>query len=322
MSDRFEAAVTLASEQLLARIYSRYESEDDLRVLKELSVDQADDLGRRILALPDDDIAMLLYYYSFDLSYDDISELLQRDVIKGKLQYIERILSSGMGLAGNEGIGKESMRCACKVALEEYTKVEEPLITPRYSRRFIRKMRKLKVIRGHPIYIQALQKIAIIFIVLGVSFSAALGVNAEFRERVFRWFVETFPQFSEFRLGAAPAGLGTSFEELQLFRPTFIPEGYYLESVFEMYPSIYLDYFNNDRDILTIIGHLPEYAIIALNTEDADVEIVSFRGEDAFYWTLDGVSYFVFVIDGYHFNIVGRIDKELIVQIAESLEVL
>jgi len=264
---------------------------------------------------------MLLFRYSFGLAYDEISEVLKQDTVKGKLRFVESILATGMGFSEGEGIGKESMQRACETALEEYTKVEGPVITPKYSRKFQKKMRKLKVMRPPKMYINVLQKVAIIFIVLSVGFGTALGVNAEFRERVHRWFVDTFPLFSEFRLDAAPVGTEVNFEELILFRPTFIPEGYILESVFELYPSIYLDYFNSNRDMLTIVGHMPGDAFIAVNTEDAEVEAVSFRGEDAFYWTREGVSHFVFVLDGYHFNIFGRIDKSSLVQIAESIEI-
>jgi len=61
--------------------------------------------------------------------------------------------------------------------------------------------------------------------------------------------------------------------------------------------------------------------VIALSTEGAEVEIVIFHGEEAFYWTSMGISNLVFVLEGYHFNIFGQIDKAVIVQIAENLKI-
>jgi len=323
MSKNFNSALAKASKQSLNETHNRYETEEDSRIFEELSANQESDLGQRILALPDDDIAILFFHYSFGISYDDISDILELDTVKGKLRYIEQVLSSGMGLSGGWGISKDSMCRACKIALDEYTKAEGPDVIPIYSRQFIRKMRELGVVRtSSSIYVKMLQKVAIILVILGISFGAALGVYAEFRERVFRWFTETFPQFSEFILASDLTDAETSFGELLRYRPEFIPDGYFLDFVFELHPSVYFNYVNSDGEMLTIIGRLPDISPIALNTESAEVEITSFRGEDAFFWTLDGISHYVFILDGYHFSIIGRIEKESIVQIAESLEIL
>jgi len=319
MNENFQSALTLASEELLEKIYSRYETENDVGVFWELSADQTSDLARRILALPDDDIAMLFFYYSFGLNYGEMAKLLEQDAIKGKLRYVEQLLSTGMGFTENERIGKESLQRACGIALDEYIKVGSPVVRPKYSTKFRNKMRELKVVRGRLKYIDVLQKVAIVFVVLGVCFGAIFGANAQFRERVNRWITQTFPQLSEFRLEAAPAGIEVNFEELILFRPTFIPEWYALESIFELYPSIYLDYINDNEDRLTIIGHLPGVARISMSTEDADIESLIFNGEEAFFWERNGVFFLVFVLDGYHFNIIGRHDRDVLMQIAEGI---
>ena len=321
MSENFQLALALASEELLDIIYSRYEDECKTNAPIELSTEQTSDLAQRILALPDDDIAMLVFYYSFSLTYDEIAELLEQDAIKGKLRYVEQLLSTGMGFTENERIGKESLQRACGIALDEYIKVGSPVVRPKYSIKFRNKMRELKVVRGRPKHIDVLQKVAIVFVVLGVCFGAVLSANAQLRERVNRWITQTFPQFSEFRLEAAPAGIEVNFEELILFRPTFIPEWYALESIFELYPSVYLDYINDNEDRLTIIGHLPGVARISMSTEDADIESLIFNGEEAFFWERNGVFFLVFVLDGYHFNIIGRHDRDVLIQIAEGIEI-
>jgi len=197
---------------------------------------------------------------------------MEQDAIKGKLRYVEHILSTGMGFSEANRIGRESLQRACTVALDEYIKVESPVIHPKYSQKFKNKMRELKVVRDRPKYIGVLQKVAIVFVMLGISFGIVFGANAQLRERVNRWITQTFPQFSEFTLAADPA-ITTSFEQLQLFRPTFIPDGYFLETTFELYPSVYLDYISSERHMLTIIGHLPGDSTIAMSSEDAEVEI-------------------------------------------------
>ena len=320
--NNFELALASASKRVLDKEHQRFEVQQDLRTFKELSGEQVLDLARRILVLPDDDIAILIFHYVYNVTYDGIAELLKQGTIMGKMRYVEHILSSGMGLLEDEGIGAESMRGACEIALEEYTRVESPGIGPKYSRRFVKKMRELKVIRDRSLYIRVLQKVAIVFIVLSVSFGTALGVNAEFRERVFNWFTETFPQFSEFRLGTGPEAIEVTFEQLLLFRPVFIPDGFQPDLFFEAYPlAIFFEYSNSYGDRLFIAGHMPEHAIAALSAEGADVEVTSFRGEEAFYWEVDGIAYFVFVLDGYHFNIIGQIDRQTIMQIAESIKI-
>ena len=321
MKNSFDSALTLASEQLLFVIERRYEAEKDSIIFVELSVDQASDLANKILVLPDDDIAMLLLRYSFGFNDAAISAIIRHDRVKGKMRYIERLLSTGMGLSEMEGIGRDSIRSACKIVLEKYTEDESTEISPRYSHQFLRKMQDLKLIRGHSrIFFKVLQKAAAVLIVLGLVFGVVLGVNAEFREKVYHWIIETFSKFSEFTLNSNKESEEYSFEELLLYTPTFMPDGYKIESTVGLNPSIYYNCINDDGDILIIIGHLPEKAIISLNTENAEIEEVIFGDEDAFYWEKDGISYFVFVLDGYHFNIFGQINRDVIIQIAKNIK--
>jgi len=58
MGESFQTALTLASEGLLAEIYKHHEGECETNAPVELSAEQTFDLAQRILALPDDDIAM------------------------------------------------------------------------------------------------------------------------------------------------------------------------------------------------------------------------------------------------------------------------
>ena len=322
MDEIFDSALASASRQALTQTQQYYESEDIVKKCVGLDSNQIFDLSEKILALPDDDISLLLLYYSFGLAFEDISSLLQLGNVKGKLKYTEHLLATGIGLSESEIIDKVSMRGACNSALDVYTKDQYFEVAPLYSRNFIREMQKLKLVRTQVnLYINVLQKMAIIFLVIVISFGIAFGVNAQFRESTYRWFKETFQQFTEFVLTTNEAESELSFQELLMHRPIFIPDGYTLESIKELFPSIYFDLINTEGEMLTIIGHLPNEAIIALNTEGAEVERVLFRGEYAYYWKLDSVSYFVFILDGYHFNIIGRLDRDKIVKIAENIKI-
>jgi len=323
MNEIFYSALKSASGQVLTQTQQYYGTEDIVKKSIELDPIQVFDLSKKILALPDDDISLLLLYYSFGLAFEDISSLLQLGNVKDKLKYADHLLATGIGLSKSEMIDNFSMRDACNSALDAYAKDEDLDVVPTYSRNFVREMQKLKLIRTHAnIYINVLQKVAVIFLVIVISIGIAFGVNAQFRESVYRWFRDTFQQFTEFMLTTNETSRSEpSFQELLMHRPIFIPDGYTLESIKELFPSVYFDFINTEGEMLTIIGHLPNEAIVALNTEGAEVERVLFREEYAYYWTLDCISYFVFILDGYHFNIVGRLDREKIVKIAENIKI-
>ena len=320
MNNSFFSELNQASEQLLAEVQRQYELEEYSKIPFELDENQISDLAQKINSLSDNDIAILLLRYVYALEYNDISSILKQNNVKGQLKYVEHLLSVGMSIPEHQSIHEDNMRSACEIALKEYTKNENADILPRYSRKFFKNMRKIKAVRGQPkTFCSVLQKAAIIFIVLGLSFGIALGVNAELRERVYRWVLENFPQFSEFRMITDAETTENSFEDLLYYKPTYIPDGYWEQSSMELYPSIYFEYINADGNMLTIIGHLSNDALISLNTEGIEIEQVSFRGEDAFYWEKDEITYFVFGLDGYHFNIIGQVDREIIVNIAENI---
>lgn len=226
-----------------------------------------------------------------------------------------------MGLSETEGISRDGIRSACKIVLEKYTEDEGAEISPRYSYQFLKRMQSLKLVRGPSlIFPNVLQKVAAVSIILGLAFGITLGVNAEFREKTYHWIIETFTKFSDFILNLDEKSEEYSFEELVLYKPTFLPDGYKIDSTLDLNPSVYYNCINDNGDTLIIIGHLPEKAIISLNTENAEIEEVIFGDEDAFYWEKDGISYFVFGVDGYHFNIFGQINRDVIIQIAENIK--
>lgn len=323
MYDYLTSALISASEQLLAETYVQLESTEESVVYVELSSEQTKLLARKILVLPEDDIAILLLHYALGMDFEAIARVLKQDLIRGKLSYSERLLSTGMGLSEAERIGHHSLRSACQVALKGYTDFPELYMeaSPRYSRSFMKTMRRINAVRNplKPIY-RILQRAAIFLVVFGISFGIALSVNAELRASVYRWFVETFPQFSNFSLQSGSESEEPSYEELLLYEPTFIPDGYIEMLVENFPPSVFHVYKSDAGDLLGIIGNMPDGDPISLNTEGVEMEITTFRGEEAFYWEKDGVSYFSFIINSYQFNISAHLKRDVIMKIAENIK--
>lgn len=318
MSHNFESTLAAASNNVLAEIHNRYESEGDDRSLVKLAPNQISDLSKRLLAFPDDDVAMLLLHYAFGFDYDSIAVLLKQDTVKGRIRYIEQLLSGGMGLLESQGIDSDSLRAVCRVALDNYVSGENMGTAHEHIKAARRTKSDRKPFR---VIFSVLQKVAVVFITVSISFGIALGVNAEFREKVYQWFIETFPHFSAFTLGTETTEADLSFDNLCLYRPTYIPEGYREKSIDAVFPSIYYDYTDDEGTLLTIVGNLPNQSSISLNTEDESVEKTIFQGQDAYYWEKDGVSFFVFVLDGYHFDVFGQFSIDEIVRVAENIKI-
>lgn len=103
---------------------------------------------------------------------------------KGAFRFYRSLLSSCMGLAQNQIISDNSFAKACKAALKEYLRTELKEDMPDST---VGKNRK----RNFP-FRKIGKAVAVVAIAATLLFSTVMVANAELREKVITWVIETF----------------------------------------------------------------------------------------------------------------------------------
>ncbi len=275
-------------------------------------------LAKKLLALPAEYLHILLFRYCFHATPAETEELLGIENALGKQRYIHQALSSLMEME-NALIDDRSMKRACGLALGEYTDYRDLPITarPKYSYGFQRKLKKIRAAQRFPTVVLLAVKYAAAFLLTcAVGFSAAFALNADFRERVVDWVVQTFPQFSSFSWsetesedlpGLSAGGLTVGY----------VPEGFVLSDSDKMHSMIIYHYAGAQGGTMTII--FAANATFYSDTEDAEITETLFKGNSSFYWQKEGRTHFIWSQDGLACQIIASLDLDTVMKIAENI---
>jgi len=283
-------------------------------------------LAHRLLHIPTDYLTVLFMKYYFRLSNDDIAEFTDKRHINGHLHYINEMLCAIMELPEKSYLHSDTLKSACRMAMIKYC-MSAPegaiVLEPKYSNKFRKALKMIPAVKPPPsLIIVIARRVAVFALVMLVSFSAALAVNAEMRARFFEWVRNTFQQFTEF--GAVhPSGAidVEDYAELLLMRPHHIPEGFRLLAEPFFSPTFAERIYINDleeRIIFTV--SIPYGTLQAHDTEGAVVEVTEFLGQPAFIWGNQGITYFIWQQDGMECSIVSNLPKTVVIEIANSVQ--
>ncbi len=307
MSGKFEellelAAVTSFNKEILSNENSL--ENDFIKV--NLGHEQRNQLAEKILLLPPKGMFVLFAKYCFHLTPSETTIFFQIENPTGYLLYHLKMLSVIMGLAEGELISNNQMKEACKAALNEYLKEEFYAD----NSQIVLSRPKIKV--G---FRKLVKKAAVAAIVATMSFSTMMVANAEFREKVISWMVETFEKYSIFELKNDDAQL---MENLQKYAPSYIPNGFQLDNTVNQPSLILFEYSNENSDYLDILISIANTRVY-LDTEGVPTEELELLGSTAYYFNKDGVNSLVFEKDGFHFEVDGSISKNDLIRVAEGI---
>lgn len=274
-------------------------------------------LAKKMSLLPADYQTILYCRFCFGFSAKDTAEAFEMGNVTGQLRYVQNMLAFFIGIE-EARIDDASMSEAAHTAFEAYTAVDEaiPLVTPKYSARFRRKLRSIKAAQRWKDYVVlAARRVAVVLLVCTIGFSSMLVANAEMREQFFTWLVETFPQFSAF----IPSSNYTSVErldELDMFTFDYVPQGFTLRNTLRVGNVISYEYENEQfkRISVGITTETTNY----LNTEGAPVKKAAFKDDYAYSWVRGEKSYIVWLQDGFYFDIIGDCSPEEVLKMAEN----
>lgn len=293
----------------------------DKIVYQPLSYEQVDKLAEKIALLPLEYRNILFFRYSFNTAPSDTEEMLEIEKPISKLRYIQKMLSGFMGLK-DSWIDNESMKKSCQIALAEETKIHDNIIglhQPNYSKDFRRKLKEIKIKRYPSRIFMSIAKIVAIFILVFVlSFSAVLVVNAEAREKVFDWIIERFPKFSVFI--SKDIDEDNESVELTSFTINYIPERFELVDINQGRKMLIYNYLGeNNQEFYIKLLDLSDEGKSYYDTEGAEVEEIIFKGSQGYIWETNEMTYLIWHQYGVEFHIVGNLNKDEILKVAENI---
>lgn len=264
------------------------------------------ELSEKVLLLPHQGIVLMFSRYCFRLSSEEAEMFFHLKNAKGQFRFYSELLSSCMGLAENQMISDASFSKACKAALKNYLRAElkEGIFDKTYKRS------KLSV---PPRKIG--KAVAVAVITLTLLFSTCMVANAQFREKVIAWVIETFEKYSVFELRSDGE---TERSDLHSYKPTYLPEGAELMETIEQTVFIGYKYIIGGSESFSIwIGQTD--IRIYTDAENADIEPLDRDGVTGYFFRKDDLKYMCFERDGCFFSVYGSLDMEELIKIAAGI---
>ena len=158
-------------------------------------------------------------------------------------------------------------RVMLDAARQEYGDLMEELPEYDFSPEFERKMRKLVCRANHPVWHRVTQAAACLFLAVLLSGCAVLAVSAEAREALAGWVREVYETSFIYRF----FGTGSESSAYVLYRPSYVPAGYWAEKEHISRNVVSITYYNDagERAIFTCFfnGATPVIQIVREGTE-------------------------------------------------------
>ena len=264
------------------------------------------ELSEKILYLPHQGIVLLFSRYCFRLSPKETEKFFQLENAKGRFRFYRELLSSNMGFSSAQVISDDSLNQACRIAMKTYLHMElkeDPAANSAGKR------------RTHIAFRRFGKAVAVAAITITLLFSTAMVANAQFREKVIAWVVETFEKYSIFELQSD--GENTQ-PDLQSYKPTYLPDGAELQNTVEL-PEFYgYEYAIDDTAYFSIWLSQSDIRIY-IDAENADVEPFDKDGITGYFFKKEDLNYVCFERDGCSFSVYGLLDMDELIKIAAGI---
>ena len=263
-------------------------------------------LGEKILCLPQQGVTLLFSRYCFRLSPQETEFFFQIKNAKGQFRFYRDLLSSSMGLSSEEVISDASLEQACELALKDYLRTELKENPAAHSGRKG---------RSHLLFRRIRKAIAVAAVVLALSFSMAIAVNVQFREKVITWVVETFERYSVFELQSDGE---TVQPDLQSYKPTYLPDGAELLDTIVQPEMVTYEFVIDDSNSFEILLSKSDTKVY-LNAENAEINSFNQNGVAGYFFEKEDLNYVCIEHDGCFFAVCGSIDLDELMKISAGI---
>lgn len=156
-------------------------------------------------------------------------------------------------------------------------------------------------------------KVAGIALIFLISFALLVGANAYAQNRIFKWIVNTFDEYTSLNI----AEEDTFNKDAVSIKIGYVPEGFELKKK-TLSRGVDTYYYKNENKQL-IIKFLYDSINTGLNTENAVQEEFELDDIKVITWKKEMKNYFVFSKDGIGCQIYGDITKDEFIKIYNDI---
>ena len=273
----------------------------------DLQKDELRALSEKILLLPHQGMLLLFSRYCFHLSPEETESFFEVQNAKGRFRYYRELLSACMGLEQNQVISDASFRAACKTALKEYLRCEmdeEEALASDAEKRSRPRLTFKRIWRS----------VAIAAIIACMIFSTVMVANADIREKVITWVVETFERYSLFELKRDDPTL----QDLRSYKFTYLPEGVTLLNSTEDINLLQYEYGIDGLPAFNFLISQSDTRIYA-DTENTDIHSLEINGTAGFWFEKESLNFVFFELDGCYCSIYGSLEINELIKVASGV---
>lgn len=285
-------------------------AENDDCISVDLHQSQIHELSKKILLLPHQGIVLLLSRYCFRLSPEETEMFFHLENAKGCFCFYKELLSSCMDFDAGQVISDDAFGKACHIALKDYLHNELEADANGEA---------AGNSRVHIAFRKVWKTVAIASITLTLLFSTCMVANAQFRERVISWVIETFEEYSMFELHSDELD---EPQDLTDYQATYLPNGANLQDTIKQTnedPGVVIyEYAIGESEDFTILISQSDNRVY-FDTENTEIEPLNKDGVTGYFFKKDDISYLCFERDGCFFSFYGFIDTDELIKIAAGI---
>lgn len=267
---------------------------------------QIRELSEKILRLPHQGIVLLFSRYCFRLSPEEAEKFFHLKNAKGRFRFHKRLLSSCMGFDEDHMISDTTFGTACNSALKKY--LHNELETDA-------KDDAAGMSRTYIAFRRVGRTVAVVAVTLAMLFSICMVANAQFRERVISWVVETFEKYSIFELNTDGQD---ERQDLMDYQTTYLPAEAVLQNTVEQPEIVVYEFAISESQHFNVVISRSDTRLY-LNTENAEIEQFDKDGVTGYFFKKDDMKYICFEQDGCFFSVYGSIDTDELIKIAAGI---
>ena len=286
------------------------DAEHDTRSPVDLPQAKIQKLSEKILGLPHKGIVLLFSRYCFRISPEETETFFQMENAKGRFRFYRELLSAGMSLRQGQVISDDSLSQACEIAQEAYMRTElkeDPTVDSTGKSRT-------------RIVLQRIGKaVAVAAITCMLLFSTAMAVNAQFRESVITWVIETFDKYSGFEVQSDGQD---GPKDPTAYQAGYLPDGAILvdtEKQPEEEPDLVVYEYSISESESFEIMISQAGSTVFFDTENTKIEPFEKDGVTGYFFGKNDLNYICFERDGCFFAVCGSVDRDELIKVAAGI---
>jgi hypothetical protein len=206
-------------------------------------------------------------------------------------------------------------------ALEKELQLSGPHI---FSESFRLKMEKLLKFSHKPYFsfVNTVGKrIAIIAILIAVSFSVIMVKVEAVRDPVIHFIVEIYEKFSSIIFPDSESEEGYPDRIEKSYEPGYIPEGYALAESTAMTAVAQLIFSNQAGEEIVFMQYAIRSSSLSVDTEGVDIHKILIGDKQALFYSNKGVNNLIWTDGEYGYKITGSIQQDETIKMMESIRI-